>query len=213
MVAAGVAGLLGVALSWGAAQASEGPYGHPDDPEGYVAEAPLPEGFPRPGPIGEAVVKQYPAARMAAHEGAQFMRLFGHISREDIPMTAPVLMEGMVAGDETPGVPMMAFYYPSMATGEAGADAVDGSVEVVDSEPMTVVSYAFFGARNAAQLTEAMAAIEGLIEDRGLAKVGSPRIMGYNGPGVPWRRKLVEVQQRVEVEVVEEEAGESAGEG
>ncbi|MEO0586388.1 MAG: heme-binding protein, partial [Planctomycetota bacterium] len=154
----------------------------------------------------------YPVARMAAHEGAQFMRLFGHISREDIPMTAPVLMEGIVPDEEQRAVPLMAFYYPSVGTGEAGADPADGSVEVVDTEPMTVVSYAFFGSRNAGPtVVEARAAIDMLIDERGLTSVGAPRLMGYNGPGVPRARQLVEVQQEVEMPSADDDAAEPGG--
>jgi hypothetical protein len=63
-----------------------------------ISEATLPEGFPPPGPVGTAVVKTYPAHRlartMAARDGddRMFMKLFRHIERHDIAMTAPVTM-------------------------------------------------------------------------------------------------------------------------
>lgn len=59
-------------------------------------EAKLPKDFPPPGPVGQIIVKDYPAYRLArvrsGKEGvsggpnAMFNPLFNHIKRNDIPM-------------------------------------------------------------------------------------------------------------------------------
>jgi hypothetical protein len=66
------------------------------EPPWMVSEASLPAGFPGPGPAGEVIVKTYPSHRLArtAGQGANggFMQLFRHIDRNDISMTAPVVV-------------------------------------------------------------------------------------------------------------------------
>ena len=69
-----------------------------------ISEAKLPEGFPGPGPVGEVITKTYPAHRLArvrsgdrGNDGS-FMKLFRHIERNEIAMTAPGEME-MAAAD------------------------------------------------------------------------------------------------------------------
>ena len=58
-----------------------------------LREAELPEGFPEHGPVGQVIEKQYPSYRMAMSTGrAAFGKLFRHIQRRGIPMTAPVEM-------------------------------------------------------------------------------------------------------------------------
>ena len=64
--------------------------------------AKLPAGFPAPGPVGEIIIKEYPAyriARIRRGEGGvagspnvMFRRPFNYIKRNDIRMTAPVEM-------------------------------------------------------------------------------------------------------------------------
>ena len=68
-----------------------------------ISEAKLPEGFPGPGPVGEVITKTYPAHRLArvrsggpGNDGS-FMKLFRHIERNEIAMTAPVEMEMALA--------------------------------------------------------------------------------------------------------------------
>ncbi|MEM1213609.1 MAG: hypothetical protein AAGI68_15075, partial [Planctomycetota bacterium] len=49
--------------------------------------------FPEPSPVGEFVVKTYPAYRAAIAQGGNaFWPLFQHIKRNDIQMTTPVAM-------------------------------------------------------------------------------------------------------------------------
>ncbi len=96
-----------VAILPGQARAQEAPMAKPM----MVSEAKLPQGFPSPGPVGEVIVKTYPAHRLArvklagqtadaqnrgdpngGGDNGMFMQLFRHISRNDISMTAPVEM-------------------------------------------------------------------------------------------------------------------------
>lgn len=56
----------------------------------FGPSAPLPAGFPKPGPVGEIIIKQYPASRIAIvdrdqrHQGSGglFMPLFRHIEKK-----------------------------------------------------------------------------------------------------------------------------------
>jgi len=69
----------------------------------YKEESPLPKGWPEPGPFNQVVRKKYPAYRAAfTKEGSPnggFMKLFRHIQRNDIPMTA----ECICVHSDTPG--------------------------------------------------------------------------------------------------------------
>ena len=77
-------------------------------------EARLPEGYPEPGPVGEVIIKTYPASRVAkvqaremagANANGMFWPLFNHIKKENISMTPPVLMgyDDMKPQAERPG--------------------------------------------------------------------------------------------------------------
>ena len=63
----------------------------------YVDEAPLPKGWPKPGPYNQVSEKKYPAYRAAITEGTgssfAFWRLFRHIQKNNIP---PILTPGGV---------------------------------------------------------------------------------------------------------------------
>lgn len=182
-------------------------------PPGFVYESSLPAGFPEPGPIEQAVVKRYPAARAVQTETGQFMRLFWHISREQVSMTTPVMMTPNDATEPRPdrGGMSMAFFYPSTGMGETGPDGSDDTVEVVDMGQRTVVSYAFFGNPGWDKIDAARAAIAEIAESEGLEPTGVWSLMGYNSPGVPPARRLYEVQQEVVDPAVETPATDDAG--
>lgn len=59
----------------------------------YVSEAPLPEGWPTPGPYDQVTTKTLPAYRAAfakaGGRGTSFWTLFLHIQKNNIPMTSP----------------------------------------------------------------------------------------------------------------------------
>ena len=153
------------------------------------SEASLPEGFPAPGEIGSVVVKEYPRYRAARAEGrSAFGRLFRHIQTNDIPMTAPVEMT--LDGDLR--MVDMAFLYERPEQGTAGTDA--GAVEVLDLQPMKVLSICVRGARTQAEVARARALLETELVRRGLTPNGPYRSLGYNSPMVPVEQRYWEVQ-------------------
>lgn len=156
-----------------------------------ILEAALPEGFPAPTPVGEIEVKQYPTYRMArtgSSGNGAFWQLFQHIQRNDIPMTAPVEMTYDATGDEVD----MAFMYEHAAQGSLGED---GSVEVVDIEPMLVASIGCRGWSTEATVTKAYVELATWILDRDDMQIAGPtRQFGYNGPSVRGDKRYFEVQ-------------------
>jgi hypothetical protein len=161
----------------------------------YKEESPLPKGWPEPGPFNQVARKKYPAYRAAfTTEGSPnggFMKLFKHIQRNDIPMTAPVEMK--LDESDTQGAKMeqMAFLYQSPEVGKTGADGAQ--VEVRDIPAKEALSYAWQGARDKASTTRARAAIDAELEKLGL-KAESYRVLGYNSPFVPRGRQTHELQ-------------------
>lgn len=173
-------------------------------------EAKLPAGYPAPGPVGEVVVKTYPASRVALVSSADpggaspnglFRPLFDHIRREGIAMTSPVVMRyDAPASDEgATRLRSMAFVYanPDIGRTRAGGDEGGGSpVEVVDVPALTVVSIGVRGNYSEAHLRKAVAQLDAWLE----AHVGEytradlPRYLGYNSPFVPWFLRYGEVQ-------------------
>jgi len=152
------------------------------------SEAPLPAGFPGPGPVGAVVVKEYPRYRAARAEGGgSFWTLFRHIKRNEVAMTAPVEMT--MDGDL--GTVDMAFLYQAPDQGKAGTD---GQVEVLDLAPLTVLSVAIRGSSARARLEEGKAALEARARAEGWTAAGPYRLLGYNSPMVPAERRLFELQ-------------------
>ncbi|MGQ9605264.1 MAG: heme-binding protein [Thermogutta sp.] len=147
------------------------------------AEASLPEGFPAPTPVGEVEVKAYPTYRAAVTDNgsAAFWRLFAHIKKNGVEMTAPVEMRYAPNG-ETPV--LMAFLYEGPNQGQTGAD---GAVTVRDEPASLVVSTGVRGSRTDANLEKAKARVGAWLDkhaDR-YESVGPPRVLGYNSPFVP----------------------------
>ena len=159
-----------------------------------LMEAELPRGYPVPGPLGEIRVKQYPAYRMAVSESGStaFWSLFGHIKRHDIAMTAPVEMSYGKADASKPTERSMAFLYGDPGMGQTGPD---GNVEVVDAEPVTVISIGLNGPRSDTKIEQARDQLMSWITESSQYEVAGPmRVLGYNSPFVPRDRKYWEVQ-------------------
>jgi hypothetical protein len=152
----------------------------------YRAESPLPEGWPQPGPFDQVVRKKYPAYRAAftAEAGANgsFMRLFRHIKRNNIPMTAPVVMK---LGE----IEEMEFLYQNKSVGKTGADGEQ--VEVRDVPALDTLSYAWQGPRSG--IDKARAALDAELARLNLKATGY-RLLGYNSPFVPRSRQTHELQ-------------------
>ena len=169
-----------------------------------IHEASLPEGFPPPGPVGEVIVKRYPACREAVVESAalsnsgsdsMFYTLFRHIKKNDIAMTAPVeLQYGELSPTSAVTRPVaMAFLYRQPQWGHVG---IEGTVKVIDAAPVTVISVGIRGTDSDAHLKEGMAKLNAwLASNPGRYTItGPPRLLGYNSPFVPWFLRYGELQ-------------------
>jgi hypothetical protein len=163
-----------------------------------VFEAPLPEGFPEPTPVGEIQIKKYPAHRiattqMARAESGAFWTLFTHIKKNDIAMTAPVEMTYGEGAKDKLQANAMAFLYRSLKQGKAGTDE---KVEVIDVAPIMALSLGMRGEVNKAKLAEAKAHLEAWLKEHAKEYEASEplRVMGYNSPFVAANRRFTEVE-------------------
>lgn len=167
-------------------------------------EASLPKGYPGPGPVGEIMVKRYPAARVAINRGgdqdSMFMPLFNHIKKHDIAMSSPV--EITWADPQTqPSAPQpgetqpssMAFVYREPGIGTTGPD---GKVEVMDVPPQLFVSIGIRGSYNQKHLIEGVTQLRAWLAGHAseYKQAGPPRYLGYNSPFVPPFLRFGEVQ-------------------
>jgi hypothetical protein len=162
-------------------------------------EASLPRGYPAPGPVGEILIKQYPAARIAINrggdQGSMFMPLFNHIKKHDIAMSSPVEISWSdpqtQPADAKPQA--MAFVYRQPDLGSTG---MDGKVEVVDVPPQTFLSVGIRGSYNREHLVEGVQKLRGWLAEHSaeFKQAGPPRYLGYNSPFVPWFLRFGEVQ-------------------
>jgi len=163
-----------------------------------VIEAPLPEGFPAPTPVGEIQIKKYPAYRiattqMAGAESGAFWTLFIHIKKNDIAMTAPVEMTYGESDKDKLQAKAMSFLYRSLKQGKAGTDE---KVEVIDVAPMMVLSLGMRGEVNKTTLAETKACLEAWLKEHAkeYEASGPLRVMGYNSPFVAANRRFTEVE-------------------
>jgi hypothetical protein len=170
-----------------------------------VSEASLPAGFPGPGPVGRVIVKTYPAHRLARAAGKQggngaFMKLFRHIERNEIEMTAPVVMDwtdnqdgGERRGSRQPA--SMAFLYAQPTLGAVGQDPADPAVVVADAPETVVASIGLRGAYDEATTNRGLEQLRAwLAEHPEWVEAGPPRSLAYNSPFVPWFARYSEVQ-------------------
>jgi uncharacterized surface protein with fasciclin (FAS1) repeats len=169
----------------------------------YV-EAELPLGWPDAAPVGEVVLKAYPRYRMAktgmsgrGGTSTPFFALFNHIKRNEIAMTAPVQMDFDEDGRRRSG--SMAFLYAHPNQGDAGADARDERVEVVDVAPLLAVSIGGRGYEMADKTDALQARLEAWLQAHAaeFERAGPLRTMGYNSPMVPSARRFFEVEMPV----------------
>lgn len=161
-------------------------------------EAPLPEGFPEPTPVGEIEIKKYPAYRiattqMAGAENGAFWTLFTHIKKNDIAMTAPVEMTYDVGGKDKLQAKAMAFLYRSPKQGKVGPDE---KVQVIDVAPIMALSLGLRGDVTKLRLAEAKAHLEAWLKEHAkeYEASGPLRVMGYNSPFVAANRRFTEVE-------------------
>lgn len=168
--------------------------------------AALPEGFAAPTPPGAIELKRYASVRQALFDrrqqrGSAFFTLFRHIKDADIAMTAPVIMRGEMAGEDSAEA-SMAFLYRSTTQGATGL--TERGVLVEDTPPMTVLSIGFQGRDNQRQLDAMqLQLLDWLASQPANAsgrwqRDGSFRLLGYNGPDTASANKWWEMQLPVE---------------
>jgi hypothetical protein len=167
----------------------------PSQPLTYVDEAPLPKGWPMPGPYDQVSEKSYPSYRAAftteKRDNGAFWTLFSHIQKNNIPMTAPVEIS-MAEGDgQNLRQTTLAFLYQDTGVGKTGADGA--KIEVRDVPAMKTLSYTWQGDRNEANIAKAKSALEAALKDRKIEAKGF-RLLGYNGPGIPELKRTWELQ-------------------
>jgi hypothetical protein len=155
--------------------------------------AALPQGFPEPGPVGQIMLKDYPAYRAAVAtatagrtDDSLFFLLFDHIKRHDIPMSAPVEMRYAQSQSDAPSPSQpvsMAFIYPNPHTSRPGSDR---AVQVVDVPAMKVVSIAVRGSYTASRFWKAVDQLNGWLaaHQTEYHAFGRPRYLAYNSPFV-----------------------------
>ncbi len=165
-----------------------------NSPPAYVSEAPLPAGWPQPGPYDKVAEKKYPGYRAAFTVGTgstiPFFTLFAHIKRKGIPMTAPVELS-MTPKDGTLKQSSMAFLYQNEKVGQTGADGT--KVEVRDVPSFKALAYTWQGDDSKENIARAKAALDAdLLESKRTAK--EFRMLGYNGPGTPANKRTWELQ-------------------
>ena len=167
----------------------------PTQPPAYVDEAPLPKGWPKPGPYDQVSEKSYPPYRAAfttaKRENGAFGTLFSHIQKNDIPMTAPVEISMAEGDDQNLRQTSLAFLYQDTAVGKTGADGAN--VEVRDVPAMKTLSYTWQGDRNEANVAKAKSALDAALKDRKI-EAKEFRLLGYNGPGIPETKRTWELQ-------------------
>lgn len=176
-------------------------------------EAPLPIGYPAPTPPGAIELKSYPSVRRAEISStgstamgmfSSFWPLFNHIKSREIAMTSPVEMDyrGMMEPNsnqltEKNGSWTMSFLYRESDMGPIGKD---GTITVVDTAPITVLSVGLKGAYGLKKTNEGLKLLnEWIAAHPAWRAVGDPRTFSYNGPAVRNGDKWSEVQLPIEL--------------
>ena len=188
--------LLLSALFPGCALFSEDKGASPAAAPTYMEEAPLPEGWPQPGPFNQVTEKKYPAYRAAftaqSMEFTGFWTLFTHIKKNNIPMTAPVEI-AVEPKEEGKGMKQtaMGFLYQKDTVGQPGPDGQ--AVTVKDIPAASALSYACQGGDQNENTAKARAALELALAEKKLT-AQSFRLLGYNGPNTPAAKRTWELQ-------------------
>jgi len=175
--------------------------------EGYNAgrcsiSTPLPAGYPEPTPPGAIDLKTYPSVRRAEFRGESspdfgmnlgFWPLFNHIKDRGIAMTSPVEMDYRGGDDDSVGTEWtMSFLY---RTDDLGPTGQAGRVQVVDTQPMTVLALGGQGNYSRSRVQDGLEQLRQWLDaNPDWRASGEPRALYYNGPEKPNRDKWYEVQ-------------------
>ena len=176
----------------------------PTLPPGFVNEAPLPEGFPVPGEVGEVIEKEYPVIRSYSATGSgAFMQCFGYLSKHKHEMTAPVVMESSATGQVTPagrfGTPI-AVERMHFLLGKNSLDApkTEGTVTVADMPKLRVLSVAFQGNLTPDEVKAAESKLDEKLKTHPEWQEAGPiRVLGYNSPFVARAKQYHEIQKPI----------------
>lgn len=197
-------GLLAAAAS--ASGLSAEPTSEPTLPRGFIAEAPLPEGFPPPSEPGKIVEKTYPRSRTYSAGGPNaFIKCFSYLSVKRYEMTAPVVLDypaGVAEGKSpTDGAERMHFVLERPMFDKPGKKLL---VEVADVPRTRVVSVAVQADLTAELLTTCETKLRVYVKNRpGLEIAGDLRVLGYNSPSVEAEKRFWEIQLPVETREIE----------
>jgi hypothetical protein len=116
------------------------------------------------------------------------MRLFGHIKKNKIAMTAPVVMDL----NEQAGRQSMAFLYANKTLGTLGSEA---GIEVDDRRAQEYISIGMRGRETQQMISSAVLKLRrALSKQKKYQAIASPRLLGYNSPMVSSQKRFWEVQ-------------------
>ncbi len=170
------------------------------------SDAPMAEGWPRGTDPGMIEVKQYPAYRSAVARGKEgrlnsdnflFFPLFNHISKSEIAMTTPVVMNyapEVVKNPGERGAISMEFVYRSPTLGQTGPGV--GGVKVEDHPASAYVCLGVQGELDPERMRRGVEVLNGWLAQHKAEWVedGPARRIGYHGPMTPAKERLWEVQ-------------------
>ena len=159
-------------------------------------EAPLPAGFVEPEFLEQPGLEIVPAHRVV--EGRSFGQCFRHISRNDIPMTAPVFMTMDMQADGNPSkMQHMRFVFPSIDT--ESPVRVPGA-RVLDVAERRVLSMYVKGSLGNARIGEALIRMRTWLAATHpeLEPINELTVLGYNSPMVMSWKKLWAIQLPVQ---------------
>lgn len=166
-----------------------------------LEESPLPDGFPKPPPVGEIMIQKYPVYRAAKADmnrgdNGAFMRLFGHIKSKGISMTTPVEMNYDQGDQERPRKVAMSFLYRNTGQGSLGGD----DVKVQDVAESTAVTLGLRGYASEERVAEAKGHLEAWLASHAqeYRASGPIRTLIYNSPFIPEKQQFFEVQIPIE---------------
>ena len=158
----------------------------------YIAESPLPKGWPAPTNYYKAEKKIFPKHRAASTSGSitglTFMRLFKHIKKQHIPMTAPVVSNISGSNTSNKRADMIFLYRDTFVS-----DKTDNKkVAVKDYTQEQVLSYTWQGCDCKNNILLAKQALNAHAKKAGLT-LKKFRLLGYNSPSMPKEKQTWEL--------------------
>lgn len=122
--------------------------------------------------------------------------------RESIPMTASIRTGQARTTGDGDGAVTMAFYLPSDYTPETAPTPTDPAVRLVVEPARTVAVRRFSWFPTESRVARERRHLLDVLDDRGIAVVGDPSLLGYDPPWTPPFMRTNEVAVTVEAESV-----------